>query len=63
MELLLLLALGLWLYFRVRYQYWTSRGVATPPITPLLGHLNKVFFVNKQAWVFYNEVIFFSLEK
>ncbi|XP_050717040.1 cytochrome P450 3A31-like [Eriocheir sinensis] len=56
LELLLLLALALWLYFRVHYQYWTSKGVITPPITPLLGHFHKVFFVNREAWVFYSEI-------
>lgn len=45
-----------WLYSKWRHSYWASRGVASPPGLPLIGHFNKSFLVNRRLWETYEEV-------
>ncbi|XP_047493445.1 cytochrome P450 3A4-like [Penaeus chinensis] len=37
-----------WAYSRWKHSYWSSRGVATPPFLPFLGHLHKTAMLRKR---------------
>lgn len=37
-----------WAYSRWKHSFWSSRGVATPPIIPFLGHLHKTAMLRKR---------------
>ncbi|XP_050716917.1 cytochrome P450 3A41-like [Eriocheir sinensis] len=53
--LLATVAVLAWLYSRWRHSYWASRGVASPPALPFIGHFHKSIFINKKPWEFQTE--------
>lgn len=56
--LLVTLAALVWLYSRWRHSYWSSKGVASPPALPFIGHFHKEYFMHAQGVDFINEVMF-----
>ncbi|XP_068240582.1 uncharacterized protein [Palaemon carinicauda] len=55
-SLLVLFVVSVWLYGRHKYSYWAKRGILTPPITPLLGHLDRIGSTKQGRWMFDIEV-------
>ncbi|KAG7155483.1 Cytochrome P450 3A11-like 2 [Homarus americanus] len=54
--LLMVGVLGSWAYTRKRHNYWSARGVSTPPYLPFLGHMHRLFSLTQSKWVYFWEV-------
>nr|WBG54464.1 cytochrome P450 [Austinograea rodriguezensis] len=43
----------LWAYSKWRHSYWSSKGVASPPPLPVVGHMHS--FITGQRWIYVDE--------
>lgn len=48
--LLATVAMLVWLYYRWRFSFWSSKAVASPPTVPFIGHFHKGLFLNRRLW-------------
>ncbi|XP_068240577.1 cytochrome P450 3A41-like [Palaemon carinicauda] len=55
-SLLVLLVVSVWLYSRHKFSYWAKRGILTPPITPIIGHIDRIGSSKQGRWMFDVEV-------
>ncbi|KAG7175941.1 Cytochrome P450 6a2-like [Homarus americanus] len=54
--LLMVGVMGSWAYTRRRHNYWSARGVSTPPYLPFLGHLHKLFSPTQSKQLYFWEI-------
>ncbi|XP_069187504.1 cytochrome P450 9e2-like isoform X2 [Procambarus clarkii] len=47
-----------WAYSRWCHNYWSSRGIPTPPYLPFLGHMHRQLSWSVPRWIFFDEVYY-----